>query len=166
MIYSLIVYLFIWYVHVQLCQTQSPRTKFPPHTQTGMPQPLTCLSRPLELLAAHNSCNNIGASIPVTTDINLSPSASTPLERGVGTNNLVCSNTIALIFILLNLVCCYLIFCFVYFTFIILGLCVTPFNLLGITLLQIKLTQGKTIILINSTITTQINKIWLLLTTD
>ncbi|XP_074370811.1 uncharacterized protein LOC141711968 [Apium graveolens] len=77
-----------WQEDISVTQTQSPRTKFPPHTIAGMPQPFTCSSRPLELPAAHNSCNNLGASFPVTTDINLSPLVSTPLERGVGTDNL------------------------------------------------------------------------------
>lgn len=84
-----------WKEDISVTQTQSPRTKFPPHTKAGMPQPFTSFStsvaaspRPLELLAAYNSCNNIGAFIPSTTDINLSPLASMPLEQGVGTDNL------------------------------------------------------------------------------
>lgn len=84
-----------WQEDISVTQTQSPRTKFPPHTKAGMPQPFTCFPtsiaaspRPLELLTAHDSCSNIRASIPVTTDFNLLPSASTPLERGVGTDNM------------------------------------------------------------------------------
>lgn len=84
-----------WKEDISVTQTQSPRTKFPPHTKAGMPQPFTSFPtsvaaspRSLELLAVHNSCNNIGASIPSTTDINLWPLASMPLERGVNTDNL------------------------------------------------------------------------------
>lgn len=117
-IFPQIVNLFILNVHVQLCQTQSPRTKFPSHTRAGMPQPFTCFPtseiaaspRPLELLAAHDSCNSIGASFPNVTDISLLPLASLPPERGVDTNNLVCSSSVVQIFIFLNVVCCYLMF--------------------------------------------------------
>ena len=120
----LIAYLPLLYVHMQLRQTQSPRTKFPSHTIAGMPQPSTCFRtseyvaspRPLNLLAGNDSFNNIGASVPVITDINLSPLASMPPEQGAGTDNLVCSSTCALVLILLNAISCYLMFYFVFFT--------------------------------------------------
>ncbi|WOG98181.1 hypothetical protein DCAR_0417522 [Daucus carota subsp. sativus] len=85
-----------WKEDLSVTQTQSPRTKFPSHTIAGMPQPSTCFRtseyvaspRPLNLLAGNDSCNNIGASVPVITDINLSPLASMPPEQGAGTDNL------------------------------------------------------------------------------